>query len=181
MAELSLLANLVGAMGAGPQLSVAMYDFASILASAGREIEDMGYDITLLCAVLKRVQSTLDRPNSTRLSVTGIQTTPDIVNRCRKILDDIKGILDRLRKSGQSNIDVLARVKWTFKRPKILILRGSLQSCTATLHLMLSTIDWARNATRRYTDPKDSVLDNTDLCEDRWLVSLILLTIKTDR
>ena len=149
MAELGVLANLVGVVGAGLKLSVALYDFASTLGSAGREIEDMGYDITLLCAVLKRVQSTLDSPKATRLSVTAIQTTQDIVSRCQKILDDIKDILKKLRKEGQSNIDVLARVKWTLKRPKILMLRGSLQSCTTTLHLMLSTIDWARNATTR--------------------------------
>ena len=150
MAELGIVANVVGVVGAGLQLSVALYDFASNLGSAGREIEDMGYDITLLCAVLKRVQSTLDSPRSTRLSVTAIQTTQDIVNRCQKILDDINSILKKLRKDGQTNVDILARVRWTLKRPKILLLRGSLQSCTTTLHLMLSTIDWARNATRRW-------------------------------
>jgi hypothetical protein len=149
MAELGVLASLVGVVGAGLQLSVALYDFASTLGSAGREIEDMGCDITLLCAVLKRVRSTLDNPKSTRLSVTAIQTTQDIVGRCQKILDDIKGILSKLRKDGQSDLDVLARVKWTLKRPKVLMLRGSLQSCTTTLHLMLSAIDWAHNAIRR--------------------------------
>lgn len=149
MAELGVLASLVGVVGAGLQLSVALYDFASTLGSAGREIEDMGYDVTLLCAVLKRVQSTLDNPKSTRLSVTAIQTTRDIVGRCRKILDDIKSILSKLRKDGQSDLDIFARVKWTLKRPKVLMLRGSLQSCTTTLHLMLSAIDWARNAIRR--------------------------------
>jgi hypothetical protein len=75
MAELGVLANIVAVVGAGLQLSVGLYDFASTLGSAGREIEDMGYDITLLCAVLKRVQSTLDDPKSTRLSFTAIQTT----------------------------------------------------------------------------------------------------------
>lgn len=149
MAELGILANVVGVVGAGLQLSVVLYDFASTLGSAGREIEDMGYDITLLCTVLKRVQSTLDSPKSTRLSVTAIQTTQEIVNRCQKILGDIKDILGKLQKDGQSGIDALARIKWTLKRPKILMLRGSLQSCTTTLHLMLSTIDWAHNAMRR--------------------------------
>jgi hypothetical protein len=71
MAELGVLANLVAVVGAGLQLSVGLYDFASTLGSAGREIEDIGYDITLLCAVLKRVQSTLDNPKSTRLSAHG--------------------------------------------------------------------------------------------------------------
>jgi hypothetical protein len=149
MAELGLFANLVAVVGAGLQLSVGLYDFASTLGSAGGEIQDMGYDITLICTVLRRVQSTLDNPKSTRLSVTALQTTQEIVRRCQKILDDIKGILNKLRKDGQTQFDILARVKWTWKRPKILMLRGSLQSCTTTLHLMLSAIDWARSATRR--------------------------------
>jgi hypothetical protein len=149
MAELGLLANLVAVVGAGLKLSVGLYDFASTLGSAGREVEDMGYDIALLCTVLRRVQSTLDSPKSTRLSVTAIQTTQEIVRRCQKILDDIKSVLTKLRKDDQNQLDILARVKWTWKRPKILMLRGSLQSCTTTLHLMLSAIDWARNATRR--------------------------------
>jgi hypothetical protein len=100
MAELALLANLAAVVGAGLQLSVGLYDFISTLGSAGREIEDMGYDITLLCAVLKRVQSILDNPRSTRLLVTVIQTTQDIVKRCQRILNDIKGILSKLRKDG---------------------------------------------------------------------------------
>jgi septation ring formation regulator EzrA len=149
MAELGALANVVTVVGVGLQLSVALFDFASTLGSAGHEIEDMGSDITLLCAVLKRVQSTLDSPRSVRLSVTAIQTTQDILNRCRKTLDDINSILKKLRKDGQRHVDVLARVKWTLKRPKILMLRSSLQSCTTTLHLMLSAIDWAHNAARR--------------------------------
>jgi hypothetical protein len=109
----------------------------------------MGYDIALLCTVLRRVQSTLDSPKSTRLSVTAIQTTQEIVRRCQKILDDIKSVLIKLRKDDQNQLDILATVKWMWKRPKILMLRGSLQSCTTTLHLMRSAIDLARNATRR--------------------------------
>jgi hypothetical protein len=87
MAELGVLANLVAVVGAGLQLSVGLYDFASTLGSAGREIEDMGYDITLLCAVLKRVQSILDNPKSTRLSATAIQN----YSRYRKAMPKFLG------------------------------------------------------------------------------------------
>jgi hypothetical protein len=54
MAELGLLANLTAVIGAGLQLSIALYGFASTVGSAGREIEDMGCDLSLLCRVLKQ-------------------------------------------------------------------------------------------------------------------------------
>lgn len=146
MAELGLLANVAGVVGGGLQLSIAIYELASTFRSAGPEMEDMGREITLLCRVLKQVQSSLDQSQSrVRLSITALQDTQDIVDRCQLVLKEIQAILDRLGKHGSgAAIDFIGRVKWTFKRPKVLMLRGSLQSCTAHLHLMLYIMDRAR-------------------------------------
>jgi hypothetical protein len=143
MAELGLLANLAAMIGAGVQTSIALYSLASTIGSAGRELEDMGSDITLFCRVLKQVQKSLTNPTSARLSMTAIQDTQDVVTRCQAILEDIKNSLERINGGKQASIDVVGRVKWIFKRPKILIQRSSLQTCTTYLQLMLSTLDRA--------------------------------------
>jgi hypothetical protein len=143
MAELGLLANLAAVIGVGVQTSIALYNLASTIGSAGRELEDMGSDINLFCRVLRQVQKSLTNPTSARLSMTAIEDTQDVVTRCHAILEDIKNSLEKINGGKQASIDVVGRVKWIFKRPKILMQRSSLQTCTTYLQLMLSTLDRA--------------------------------------
>ena len=143
MAELGLLANLAAVIGAGLQTSIALYSLANTIGSAGRELEDTASDISLFCRVLKQVQKSLDNPTSARLSATAIQDTQDVVKRCNAIIEEITNSLQSMTGSKSTSIDLVGRVKWTFKRPKILLQRSNLQSCTVYLHLMLSTLDRA--------------------------------------
>lgn len=141
MAELGLLANLVAVVGVGVQTSLALYSLASTIGSAGRELEDMACDISLFCRVMKQVHKSVHNPTSARLSMTAISDTQDIVARCHAILEDIRRSLDSISGGKQQTFDTLARVKWPFKKPKLLVQRSSLHSCTAFLQLMLSVLD----------------------------------------
>jgi hypothetical protein len=151
MAEVAALANLTGVICCGVKLSIALYDFASSLGAAGREIKTLGSDITLFCSVLKQVQLTLGKVNSFRISTNAIQTTQNILDRSSSIFDELFLIFAKLQKDENLPVDFLTRVRWTFKRAKVLVLRENLQSCTAMLHLMLTTMSFAqRIATKGY-------------------------------
>lgn len=140
MAEtLGLVANLAGVIGAGLALSKGLYDFASVLGSASSDLKDLATDISLFCSVLKHVQTTLTRAKAYRLSMSAVQTAEDIVDRCQIIFKDLQAMIDKLRK-GEVKLDVLTRVKWFFKEKRVLLIHEQLKTCTATLHLMLTTL-----------------------------------------
>ncbi|MCJ1248300.1 Adaptor for signal transduction [Trapelia coarctata] len=176
MAELGLLANLVGVVGAGLRLSLMLYEAASTFGSAGKEIRLMASDVSLFCSVLKQVHSMLTKAKAFRLSITAGQTTQDIIDRCQSIFDEIKEILDRLCNGSDGTVDVLSRVKWTFKKSKVLVLRESLRSFTAMLHLMLTTIDFAQNIASRRKSTAETDLEDK---QQRELVHTLVLAQQT--
>jgi hypothetical protein len=150
MAEIGALANFAGVIGAGLQLSMVFYDFASTIGAAGKELKSVAREISLVCGVLKQVQSMLSKAKAFRASTSAIQLTQDILDRCQEIFDELEIILKKLRKNDSKSIDILTRVKWVYKKSGVLVKQQSLTSCTHALHIMISTMDFAqRIATRR--------------------------------
>jgi len=149
MAEaLGLIANLAGVVGAGLALSKVLYDFASALGSASSEVKALATYISLFCSVLKHVQTTLTRARAFRLSLSAIQTAEDVVDRCRTIFKDLEATITKLQK-GDAQLDLITRVKWFFKEKRVLLVHEQLKTCTATLHLMLTTLILAQKIASR--------------------------------
>jgi hypothetical protein len=153
MAEIGAIASIIGVAGAGAKLSIVLFDFASTVGSAGLEIRQIGTEISLFCSVLVQLQSTLTRAKGYRYSISAIDTTQQILDRCQQVFKDIDSIVDGLRKPGakpgEASVDLVARVKWTLKRSKVQLLRTTLESCKITLHLMLTTLDFAQKLSLR--------------------------------
>jgi hypothetical protein len=152
MAELAVLSNLSAVACCGVKLSISLYEFAVSLGFASREIKNLGSDIAHFCSILKQVQSILRRGKPFKVLPNAIQTTQNILDRSQELFDDISAILSKLRKDDRSQVDLHKRVKWTFKKPKVLLLQEGLRSCGAMLHLMLTTMSFAQilAATTRY-------------------------------
>ena len=153
MAELSAIASIVGIVGAGAQLSIALFNLAEVVGSAGSEIRLLGTEISLFCSVLKQLEKTLTKARSCRYSMSAIETTQEILDRCRDVFKSIETAIDGLSKpKGQSlepSVDLLARMKWAFARSKVQMQRATLESCKITLHLMLATLEFARKLSHR--------------------------------
>ncbi|KIM94409.1 hypothetical protein OIDMADRAFT_60736 [Oidiodendron maius Zn] len=155
MAEIGAIASIIGVAGAGAKLSIVLFEFASTVGSAGLEVRQIGIDISLFCSVLKQLQSTLTKAKAYRYSISAIETTQEILDRCQEVFGEIEGILRGLQKGGRDpsaepSVDLIARVKWTFKRSKVQVLRATLESCKIMLHIMLTTLEFAQKiATRR--------------------------------
>ena len=155
MAEIGAIASIIGVAGAGAKLSIVLFEFASTVGSAGLEVRQIGIDISLFCSVLKQLQSTLTKAKAYRYSISAIETTQEILDRCKEVFGEIEEILRSLQKgerdpSAEPSVDLIARVKWTFMRSKVQVLRATLESCKITLHIMLTTLEFAQKiATRR--------------------------------
>ena len=155
MEAIGAIASIIGVAGAGAKLSIMLFEFASTVGSAGQEVKRIGIEISLFCSVLKQLQSTLTKAKAYRYSLSALETTQEILDRCQEVFQEIENVVDALRKRGgegstEPSVDLIARVKWTLKRSKVQVLRTTLESCKVTLHLMLSTLDFAQKiATRR--------------------------------
>jgi hypothetical protein len=69
---------------------------------------------------------------------------------------EIFGELDSVLKSLQKDLksrDILARVKWVYKKPGVLVKQQSLTSCTYALHLVISTMGFAQRIASRKLVP----------------------------
>ncbi|CZR66657.1 uncharacterized protein PAC_16558 [Phialocephala subalpina] len=155
MEAIGAIASIIGVAGAGAKLSIVLFEFASTVGSAGQEVKRIGVEISLFCSVLKQLHSTLTKAKAYRYSLRALDTTQEILDQCQEVFKEIESILNGLRKGGvqgsaESSVDLVARVKWTFKRSQVQVLRATLESCKATLHLMLTTLEFAQKiATRR--------------------------------
>lgn len=155
MEAIGAIASIIGVAGAGAKLSIVLFEFASTVGSAGQEVKRIGVEISLFCSVLKQLHSTLTKAKAYRYSLRALDTTQEILDQCQEVFKEIESILNGLRKRGvqssaEPSVDLIARVKWTFKRSQVQVLRATLESCKATLHLMLTTLEFAQKiATRR--------------------------------
>jgi hypothetical protein len=160
MAEIGLIAGVIAIVGAGTKLSIAIFDFATTIGSAGRELQIVGTEISILCSVLRQVQSLLEHAHF-HPSKIAIESLKKIKERCEAVFEEIAEILTGFRTAKGDALfpppDFLRKIKWTFsKRSKVLVLRSTLESCKLTLSVMLNTMQLAESVSRRRQSLSDS-------------------------
>ena len=154
MEAVGAVASIIGIVGSGAKLSIAVFDFASTIGSAGAEVRAIGTEISLFCSVLKQLERTLAKAKNRRYSISAIEATQEILDATRGVFEEIEDIVNGFqknkRRSEEQSIDLAARIKWTLgKRSKIQRHRAMLESCKITLHIMLTTLDFARKLSSR--------------------------------
>lgn len=166
MAELAVIASVVGLLGAGTKLSVAIFDFAATLGSAASELQTIGTEVTLFCSVIKQLQSTMSHA-SFRYSSLAVEAVQEIVDRCRVIFGEIDEIINGLRKSQGTelipSVNFISKVKWTFKKSKVQLLRSTLESCKITLHIMLTTMEVAQKVSTRKSSTAETMIEDKQI------------------
>lgn len=158
MAELGAVSAIIALVGAGTKVSIALFDLASAVGAAGKELQYIATEVSLFCSVLKELQSTLEDADSYSLTPAAISLARRIADECQAVISEIEGTVNSLRKAqGPSDfpsVDWIDKVKWTFKRSKIQVQRQTLESCKSTLHLFLATTKWGRRQSeRKYVAP----------------------------
>ncbi|KAL9121585.1 MAG: hypothetical protein Q9187_001855 [Circinaria calcarea] len=153
MAELGAIASIIGIIGAGAKLSIVLFDFGNSIGSAGSQVRSIGTEISLFCAVLKQLERTLAKAKDRRYSISAIETTQEILEQCQVVFNELQAIFDSLIKSkpssSETTIDILGRLRWVLKRDKVQMHRTTLESCKITLHIMLTTLEFAERVSAR--------------------------------
>jgi len=164
MAEIGLIASILGVASAGAKLSLTLYQFADIVGNAATEVRDIASEISLFCSVLRQLDSTLQRAKATRYSLTALATAEAIMAECRRVFSQIQALVDGLKRESLNTPEELslawtARVKWVFQRSKMALYRSRLESMKTTLLLMLTTLAIAERSSRMALEDLDDEND----------------------
>lgn len=169
MAEIGLIASIIGVAGAGAKLSIAIFDIASTIGAAGKELQDLSTEISLLCSVFKQLELLLSLAHF-RYSNAAVDTTRKILERCKEVFNELDDVVKDLwpRKNndlgGIPSVNFVTRVKWLgFRNSKVKLIKSTLESYKLTLGIMLSTMQLAEKASmRRYANLCSSIVRFAD-------------------
>lgn len=162
MAELGIIASVVQIADVGLRLSIKLYTFGEIVASADRSVISISKDVSLTSGVLKELGQILDKDRETRtFSENAVQTADGIVKECLEVFQEMENILVKkmpgLAKEGgkggertKKAVVMLERLKWGYLQPKLQLLRSNLDRLKSTLLLMLNVITYARQVSGKY-------------------------------
>lgn len=153
MAEIGIVASVIGIVGAGTKLSIVIFDFAASIGTAGRELQNVATEISGLCSVLKQLQTVLEHAHF-QPSAEAIESAQKIIEQCLKVFTEIEDVVAALRRAKGDDlfpsVDFVGKVKWTFsKKSQVLMLRSTLEACKSTLSVMLVTMLLAERVSQR--------------------------------
>ena len=96
MAEIGLIASVIGVAGAGLKLSITLYTFSETVATAADSIKAIAKDVSLTSAVLEELGSNLKHDEQARLySGTALKTAQTVVVDCEAVFKQIDGALSK--------------------------------------------------------------------------------------
>ena len=162
MAELGIITSVVQIADVGLRLSIKLYTFGEIVASADRSVISISKDVSLTSGVLKELGQILDKDRQTRtFSEDAVQTANGVVKECLEVFQEMEDILvKKLPKLGTSKEGngervkratvMLERLKWGYLQPKLQLLQSNLDRLKSTLLLMLNVITYARQVSEEY-------------------------------
>lgn len=112
----------------------------------------IGKEISLFCSVMTQVQKTMPSGN-VHYSSAALKTVEEIIEECDEIFRSLEAILGSFRRTEGPglfpSLDFVGRVKWTFKKSRVQVLRSTWESCKFTTNIMLQTMDVAHKLSSR--------------------------------
>ena len=140
MAELGIIASVIQIADVGLRLSIKLYTFGEIVASADRSVISISKDVSLTSGVLKELGQILDKDREARtFSENAVRTADGVVKECLEVFQEMEEILVKKLPSlggGDKNgrggdrakkaIVMLERLKWGYLQPKLQLLRSNL-------------------------------------------------------
>ena len=160
MAEFGIIASVVQIADVGLRLSIKLYTFGEIVASADRSVISISKDVSLTSGVLKDLGQILDKDRETRtFSENAVQTADGVVKECLAVFQEMEDILvKKLPSLGRGGGEgerakratvLLERLKWGYLQPKLRLLGSNLDRLKSTLLLMLNFITYARQVAEK--------------------------------
>ncbi|KAL8917193.1 MAG: hypothetical protein Q9208_008095 [Pyrenodesmia sp. 3 TL-2023] len=174
MAEFAIVATIIQIADVGLRLSLKLYTFGEIIASADRTIISISKDISLTSSVLKELGHNLEKDKQAKIcSENAIKTAEEVVQECLGVFEEIDRMLEKtVASTSQSGTTkakwtsaMVGRLRWPFLQPKMQLLRSNLDKLKATLLLMLNVITYGRQLSER-SQQTTQLEDHRKLIED---------------
>ncbi|KAK4695636.1 hypothetical protein P7C71_g2151, partial [Lecanoromycetidae sp. Uapishka_2] len=192
MAEIGIIASVIGIAEVGFKLSTSLYTFGVTVASADRSIIAISKDVSLTSSVMKELGDVLQQdheanaPNEKEAatpkaqgrriaSANAIGTADQLIHECKTLFEEMDRLLvDRLPHLSAAEGDqtkkailMLERLKWPRLQLKLQVVRGNLDRLKSTLLLMLHVLILGKLMAERHVFPTqrsgDSVRTDNDL------------------
>ena len=164
MAELGIIAAVVQIADVGLRLSIKLYTFGEIVASADRSVISISKDVSLTSGVLKELGQILEKDRKSQtFSENAVQTADEVVKECLEVFQEMDSILVKklptlgAGRKGKKREErpkramiMLEKLKWGYLQPKLQLLRSNLDRLKSTLLLMLNVITYAKQVSEKY-------------------------------
>lgn len=147
MSGIEVIASIIALAGTGIKCSMALFDLADRIGSAGEEVRMVASELTLFSNVPEAVRVAFEDKERYYCTPAAYELVAQVVQHCNLVVEDMGNVVSSLEKEYQGDfpsLDWTNRVKWTFKRSRVQVKRQTLESCKSTLHLLLTTLRWSR-------------------------------------
>ncbi|MCJ1395986.1 hypothetical protein MMC18_009010 [Xylographa bjoerkii] len=148
MAEIELIASVVGVAGAGLRLALTLREFASEIKHAARQMHDIATSVSLFATTLRQAGKSVQEKGSPR-SHGALESLEQITNNCRSVFEEIESMIQVSRTgkhvrmpNGRRTPSLKQKVQWVFKKSRVQYLTGQLESSKLTLMIMLRTFHY---------------------------------------
>jgi len=158
MAELGVIASVIQIADTGLRLSIKLYTFGELVASADKSVTSISKDVSLTSSVLKELGAKLHKDEGCKfLTNTAVKTADDVVKECLEVFQEMENIVVKklpnlrapgLEKASKATI-LLERLGWPYLQPKLQYLQSNLDRLKSTILLMLNVITYARQVSTK--------------------------------
>jgi hypothetical protein len=136
MAEvIGVVASILQIAGAGVHLTMELYNFGTTFAGAKEDTDDIALGVSLYCMTLKQLAEKIQHKDAVQSS-QALQSITDIKEKSEQVFARIAAILPK--SAGRSDsMTLVQRFKWNFKKARVNLLLGQLDSLKLTLLLLV--------------------------------------------
>ena len=150
-AGLSLVAAVLQVADVGILLSFKLYTCGQTVASADKSTVFISRNISHTCSIIKVVSHTLENDHKAQSDFQDVISTADtIVKECLEFFYETDRALwkkiSRIGLDGRPDrlaVALLARMKWPFLRPRMMLLWNHIYKLTSSLYLMVNVFIYA--------------------------------------
>jgi len=142
MAEIGLVASLVSIAGAAVQLTRTLYVFGSTTSAAREHVDYIAKNVSFYSDVLELLVEQFDDDRPIH-STKAIALAEKLYDHSYDLFNRIRDLVPRGHRNGDQ-ISFLQRIAWNFKKTKVDVLVGELESLKSTVQLLVQILCAAR-------------------------------------
>ncbi|KAJ9605202.1 oligomeric, coiled-coil, peripheral membrane protein [Cladophialophora chaetospira] len=160
MAEIGIAASIIGIAGAAATIAKGLYQIASDIGSAGKQVRLIAQDTNAFSHALTNLGQLLNSGSASTERARAIAS--DLIVLCKEILADshtlLKVLEPLIKLTGRKWKRATLRVRWLFEKSKFAVHRQSLEALKATLTLLVATMTYVDAASANVPDAINATL-----------------------